>query len=81
MALGDVTKAGSYLQQSCLSSSPYHPHANASIAYIEYAKGNKSSALSYVQKSLRGSFTDGAMHMLYKLKPDARLSGWPETSL
>jgi len=73
MALGDATKASSYLQQ-VLSSSPYHPHANFSMACIEFAKGNNAAALSYVQKSLRVSFTDGAMHLLYKLKPDARLS-------
>jgi len=72
MGLGDVTKASSYLQQA-LSSSPYHPHANFSMACIEYAKGNHSNALNYVQRSLRGSFTDGAMHLLFKLKPDARL--------
>jgi tetratricopeptide (TPR) repeat protein len=72
MGLGDVTKASSYLQQ-VLTSSPYHPHANFSMACIEYAKGNNQTALNYVQKSLRGSFTDGAMHLLYKLKPDARL--------
>lgn len=72
MGLGDVKKATDYLQQA-LGSSPYHPHANFSMACIEYAKGNKSGALNYVQKSLRGSFTDGAMHLLFKLKPDARL--------
>ena len=36
-------------------------------------KGNNSSALNYVQKSLRSSFTDGAMHLFYKLKPNGRL--------
>ena len=70
--LGDVTKAKTYLQ-NVLTSSPYHPHANFSLACIEYAKGNNSGALNYVQKSLRGSYTDGAMHLLYKLNPDARL--------
>jgi tetratricopeptide (TPR) repeat protein len=72
MALGDAEKAAGYLQQ-VLSSSPYHPHANFSMACIEYAKGNNSNALNYVQRSLRGSFNDGAMHLLFKLKPDARL--------
>jgi len=72
MGLGDVTKAASFLQRA-LSTSPYHPHANFSMACIEYKKGNNSGALSYVQKSLRGSFTDGAMHLFYKLKPNGRL--------
>jgi tetratricopeptide (TPR) repeat protein len=72
MGLGDMTKAAHYLQQA-LSSSPYHPHANFAMACIEYKKGNNSAALNYVQKSLRGSFTDGAMHLFYKLKPDGRL--------
>ena len=34
MGLGDITKATQYLQQA-LSTSPYHPHANFSMACIE----------------------------------------------
>jgi tetratricopeptide (TPR) repeat protein len=72
LVLGDVPKATQYLQQA-IRTSPYHPHANFALACINYAKGNKSSALSYCENSLRGSFTDGAWHLLYKLKPKAHL--------
>jgi tetratricopeptide (TPR) repeat protein len=72
LALGDADKAASYLQQA-LGSSPYHPHANFAMACIQYAKGNNGSANSYVQRSLQGAYTDGAMHLFYKLNPGGRL--------
>ena len=72
IALGDVQKAISYLQQ-CIRKSPEHPHANFSLACIYHARGDNASALNYVENSLRGSFSDGAWHLLFKLKKDARL--------
>jgi len=72
LGLGDIQKATQYLQQS-VSSNPYHPHANLSLAYIHYSRGDKGSALKYAENSLHGSYNDGAMHLLMKLNPDARL--------
>ncbi|MFI5154179.1 MAG: tetratricopeptide repeat protein, partial [Chitinophagales bacterium] len=72
IALGDVQKATQYLQQ-CIRTSPEHPHANFSLACINYAKGDNASALKYTENSLRGSFSDKAWHLLFKLKKDARL--------
>jgi tetratricopeptide (TPR) repeat protein len=72
IALGDVQKATQYLQQ-CIRKSPEHPHANFSLACINYAKGDKASALKYTENSLRGSFSDHAWHLLFKLKKDAKL--------
>lgn len=72
IALGDIETAARHLQQS-VSSNPYHPHANLTLAYIHYSKSDKNNALKYVENSLYGSFSNGAMRLLLKLKPDARL--------
>ncbi|HTS45831.1 MAG TPA: tetratricopeptide repeat protein [Puia sp.] len=72
IALGDVQKAMLYLQQ-CITKSPQNPHANFSLACIYNSRGDKASALKYVENSLRGSFSDGAWHLLYKLKKDPKL--------
>jgi tetratricopeptide (TPR) repeat protein len=72
IALGETQKATILLQQS-VNGNPYHPHANLSLAYLYYAKGDKGNALKHTENSLRGSFTDRAVHLLFKLKPDARI--------
>jgi tetratricopeptide (TPR) repeat protein len=69
VALGEVDKATMYLQQ-CIKKSPEHPHANFSLACIYHSKGDDASALNYCENSLRGSFSDGAWHLLNKLKKD-----------
>jgi len=72
VALGETQKATLLLQQ-CIKSSPGHPHANYSLACIYHSKGDDGSALTYVENSLRGSFSEGAWRLLLKLKKDARL--------
>lgn len=70
--LGDDKKAEQYLLQSVKSYNHY-PDANLALAYIYNNRGNKSSALRYVENSLRGAWSEKAYNLLHKLKPDARL--------
>ena len=69
LSLGDKEKAMEYLQ-AAISKAPNHPLANSSMALIYLDKGDRSSALRCVENSMRGSFTDKAYHLLYKLKQD-----------
>jgi tetratricopeptide (TPR) repeat protein len=70
--LGDDKKAEQYLLQ-CVKSYNYYPDANLALGYIYNSRGNKSSALKYVENSLRGAWSSGAYNLLHKLKPDAKL--------
>ena len=70
--LGDDKKAEQYLLQ-CVKSYNYYPDANLALAYIYNSRGNKSSALKYVENSLRGAWSSGAYNLLHELKPDAKL--------
>lgn len=70
--LGDDKKAEQYLLQ-CVKSYNYYPDANLALAYIYNNRGNKSSALKYVENSLRGAWSEKAYNLLHKLKPDAKL--------
>ncbi len=72
LSLGDDKKAEQYLLQ-CISSYNYYPDANLALACIYNSRGNKSSALNYVENSLRGAWSPRASNLLYKLKPDAKL--------
>lgn len=72
LSLGDDKKAEQYLLQ-CVSSYNYYPDANLALACIYNSRGNKSSALKYVENSLRGAWSPRASNLLYKLKPDAKL--------
>lgn len=72
LQLGDDKKAEQYFLQ-CVKSYNYYPDANLALAYIYNSRGNKSSALKYVENSLRGAWSEGAYHLLHKLKPDAKL--------
>lgn len=69
LSLGDRDNARMYLQQ-CIAMVPQHPLANSSLAMIDMESGNKGSALSHIENSLRGAFTDRAYHLLYQLKQD-----------
>jgi tetratricopeptide (TPR) repeat protein len=69
LTLGDRDKARVYLQQ-CIATTPQHPLANSSLAMIDMESGNNGSALSHIENSLRGAFTDRAYHLLYQLKKD-----------
>jgi tetratricopeptide (TPR) repeat protein len=69
LTLGDRDNARVYLQQ-CIATTPQHPLANSSLAMIDMESGNKGSALSHIENSLRGAFTDRAYHLLYQLKKD-----------
>jgi hypothetical protein len=72
LEMGDDKKAEQYFLQ-CVKSYSYYPDANLALAYIYNRRGNKSSALKHVENSLRGAWSDGAYHLLHKLKPDAKL--------
>lgn len=70
--LGDDKKAEQYLLK-CIGSYQYYPDANLALAYIYNSRGNKSTAISYAENSLRGAWSSKAQYLLARLKPDAKL--------
>ncbi|MEP6675938.1 MAG: hypothetical protein ABJA78_12310 [Ferruginibacter sp.] len=71
-SLGDTKKAESYLLAS-IATAKYHPDANLALAYINKKKGNKASAISFAENSLRGAYNGSAYSLLLDLNPDAKL--------
>ncbi len=72
LLMGDVQKAANYLRQA-VASTPYHPNANMSLAYLSYINGDKSAAVKYCENCLRGGFISHAWNMLKSIKPDVKL--------
>ncbi len=72
LALGDDKKAEQYLLK-CIKSYKYYPDANLALAYIYYSRGQKASAISYAENSLRGAWSSKADNFLRKLKPNAKM--------
>ncbi len=70
--LGDDKKAEQYLLK-CIKTYKYYPDANLALAYIYNSRGQKSSAISYAENSLRGAWSSKAHNFLRKLKPDVKL--------
>ena len=70
--LGDDKKAEQYLLK-CIRSYKYYPDANLALAYIYNSRGQKSTAISYAENSLRGAWSSKANNLLTKLKPDAKM--------
>jgi len=72
VAMGDIEKAKSFLQQA-LGESPYHPNANYTLACIAYAQGDKQAAKKYCENSLRGGYFPETWTMLKSIDKKARL--------
>jgi len=70
--LGDDIKAEQYLLK-CISSYKYYPDANLALAYIYKSRGNKATAINYVENSLRGAWSSKADNLLAILKPGAKM--------
>ena len=70
--LGDDKKAEQYLLK-CIKSYKYYPDANLALAYIYNSRGQKSTAISYAENSLRGAWSSKAHNFLRKLKPDLKV--------
>ena len=70
--LGDDKKAEHYLLR-CIKTYKYYPDANLALAYIYNSRGNKSSAIDYVENALRGAWSSKSEDLLKKLKPDAKM--------
>ncbi len=70
--LGDDKKAELYLLR-CIKSYKYYPDANLALAYIYHNRGQKATAISYAENSLRGAWSSKANNFLRKLKPDLKL--------
>ena len=70
--LGDDKKAEQYLLK-CIKSYKYYPDANLALAYIYNSRGQKSTAISYAENSLRGAWSSKAGNFLSKLKPDLKM--------
>ena len=64
--LGDMTKAGKYLD-SAIAIYPYHPQANLTKASIEESKGNKTKAIECLKKSIRHAYTKDKEDKLSRL--------------
>ena len=72
VAMGDIEKAKSFLQQAT-GESPYHPNANYTLACIAYAQGDKQAARGYCENSLRGGYFPETWTMLKSIDKKARL--------
>jgi tetratricopeptide (TPR) repeat protein len=70
--LGDDKKAEQYLLK-CINSYKFYPDANLALAYIYNSRGQKSTAISYAENSLRGAWSSKADNFLSKLKPDLKM--------
>ena len=70
--MGDAQKAEMYLKKA-IADYQYHPHANFTLACIEYANGNKGAAQGYCENCLRGAYIGNAWTMLKAINPKAKL--------
>lgn len=71
-SLGDYKKAEGYLIE-CIKTAQYFPDANLALAYINEGRGNKATAITYAENSLRGAYHPDAHFLLLKLNPKAKL--------
>lgn len=69
LALGESTKAEQYLKKA-VAQTPWHPEANASLAWIFASKGNKNAAISYAVKSLESAYNARALEVFETLVTD-----------
>jgi tetratricopeptide (TPR) repeat protein len=72
LQLGDTKQAELYLKQT-ISHSPYHHHANNSLALLYLKQGRKEEAVKCFENSLRGSFTLEGFNGLKNLKKESAL--------
>lgn len=66
LGLGDMNKAGNYLQQ-CLAQDPDNPEANRSMAMISYFNGQKDKALQYFEKELETAHRRSTLALMKKM--------------
>lgn len=69
LMLGESAKAEQYLKKA-LQAASWHPEANASMAWISAAKGNKNGAIDYAVRSLESAYNGTAIELLEDLIPD-----------
>lgn len=69
--LGEKDSAMFYFNQ-VLEVCPTHPDANATAAYIAYARGNQQLAADYMEKSLTGAYSEDRMAFYKAIRPNAR---------
>lgn len=71
--LGDPDTAMYYLM-GCIRQSANHPEACATVAYIEYEKGNIEKAQQYAEQSIKGGYSSTTAKFYKSIKKGAKLS-------
>jgi tetratricopeptide (TPR) repeat protein len=69
--IGLYDSALHYLKE-CIQRSPEHPEANNAAGFIEFKRGNKTSAKGYFENSIRGGFNNGAYRGLRSIDKNNR---------
>jgi hypothetical protein len=78
--LGDKDTAMYYLM-GCIRQSPSHPEACATVAYIEYEKGNIEKAQQYAEQAIKGGYTPTIEKFYKGIKKNAKLTPLLENRL
>ncbi len=71
--LGDMENAIRFLSAT-LSTEPLHIEANATLGYINEARGNASAAANHYSNSLKGGYNKAAAEGLKRKRPDDDVS-------
>ncbi|HWR33552.1 MAG TPA: hypothetical protein VN451_08505, partial [Chitinophagaceae bacterium] len=72
-ALG-VPDTAMYYLMGCIRQSPSHPEACATVAYIEYERGNIEKAQQYAEQSIKGGYSATTSKFYKSIKKGAKLS-------
>ena len=70
--LGEKDTALYYLM-GCIKQSSTHPEGCATVAYIEYEKGNLEKARQYAEQAIEGGYSGAIAKFYKKIKKDANL--------
>jgi tetratricopeptide (TPR) repeat protein len=68
-----ATDFAMYYFMRCIRQNSSHPDACATVAYIEYEKGNIEKAQQYAEQSLKGGYSSTIVKFYRRIKKDAKL--------